>query len=231
MRDAVATEEQSMGECAFCGQAAARGAMPRHLRGCAARQEAVDAAGKSGKAKTEALFHLRLHDKYREEYWLDLELRGSSTFGELDAYLRGIWLECCGHPSRFSVGGWRGEDIRMDARLSRAFEPGVTLVHTYDFGNSSYTFVRHAASRVAAPLTDQPVKLLARNLPPEFPCGECGKPSEFLCMHCVMDKNTWVTLCAAHARKKPHDKRDPAPLVNSPRVGLCAYAGAAEPPY
>jgi hypothetical protein len=227
----VATEEQPKGKCAFCGEEVTRGGAPKHLRGCAARQAAAEAAARGGKVKTEGLLHLRLQDKYREEYWLDVEMRSSGTFAELDAYLRAIWLDCCGHPSRFSVGGWKGEDIRMDSRLGRVFEPGVTLVHTYDFGSSSYTFVRHASSRLGAPLSEHPVALLARNLPPAWECAECGKPAEFLCMHCVVDGNAWTPLCPEHVKKKPHDKRDPAPLVNSPRVGVCAYAGAAEPPY
>ncbi len=227
----MSTEELSTGKCAFCGEVTTHRAMPRHLRGCDARQAAADAASRGGKAPTEALFHLRLQDKYREEYWLDVEMRGAATFAELDAWLRAIWLECCGHASRFSIGGWKGEDIAMDARLSRYFEPGVMLTHTYDFGSSSFTFVKHASTRVAAPLTERPVMLLARNLLPAYPCGECGKTAEVLCMHCAVEKGAWNPLCPAHAAKKPHDRRPPAPLVNSPRVGMCEYAGAAEPPY
>jgi len=39
-------------------------------------------------------------------------MRGSATPDDLDAYLRAIWLECCGQPSQFSFGGWRGEGFK-----------------------------------------------------------------------------------------------------------------------
>jgi len=35
-------------------------------------------------------------------------MRGSATLAKLDDYLRAIWLECCGHLSKFTIGGWGG---------------------------------------------------------------------------------------------------------------------------
>jgi len=35
-------------------------------------------------------------------------MRGSATLTKLDDYLRAIWLECCGHLSKFTIGGWGG---------------------------------------------------------------------------------------------------------------------------
>ena len=66
-------------------------------------------------------------------------MKGSATLGDLDDYLRAIWLECCGHLSQFSIGGWRGEEIPMSTRVERVFEPGIEVTHIYDFGTSSET--------------------------------------------------------------------------------------------
>ncbi|HEX7243833.1 MAG TPA: hypothetical protein VF263_26335, partial [Longimicrobiaceae bacterium] len=50
------------------------------------------------------LVHLQVEDAWTGQYWLHLEMNGSAALDDLDDYLRVIWLECCGHMSRFSVG-------------------------------------------------------------------------------------------------------------------------------
>mgnify|MGYP002398251250 CR=1 FL=1 len=61
------------------------------------------------------LYHLRVQARGQPEFWLDIEARGESQLTDLDDYLRAIWLECCGHLSRFSVGGWSGDECGADA--------------------------------------------------------------------------------------------------------------------
>lgn len=70
---------------------------------------------------------------------MDLEVCGASTLKDLDHYLRQVWLECCGHMSRFSVGGWQGKEIQFSRRISDAFATNIELTHIYDFGTSSET--------------------------------------------------------------------------------------------
>ena len=40
-------------------------------------------------------------------YWLHLEVQGDVRLTVLDAFLRAIWLECCGHMSQFCIDGAR----------------------------------------------------------------------------------------------------------------------------
>lgn len=205
--------------------------MTRHLSACKEREQTIaSAAGQTGKIET--IYHLRVRDRWTKDFWLNLEVRGSATLENLDAYLRAIWLECCGHLSQFSIGGWSGGEIPMSRRVERVFNSDVELTHIYDFGTSSETLVKAKDTREGAPVTSRPIALMARNLQPEVECMECDQPASWLCMECMIEENTWGVLCEEHAETHPHGSYGPpTPLINSPRVGMCGYDGPAEPPY
>ena len=227
----MARRKQSRGKCAFCGQEMAKGGLTKHLSTCSQRQEAISVANqKSG--KDQMLYHLQVQDAWRSDFWLHLEMDGSAVLKDLDGYLRAIWLECCGHLSQFSFGGWSGDEISMRTRAERIFQPGVELTHIYDFGTSSETLVKVVGVRKGKPLTSHPITLMARNNPPEVFCIECDQPASWLCLECLYELDEPGTLCDRHAQEHPHDDYgEPMPLVNSPRVGMCGYSGPAEPPY
>jgi len=159
-------------------------------------------------------------------------MRGSATLKDLDGYLRAIWLECCGHLSRFSSGGWQGKEIPKKRQADEIFESGVELTHIYDFGTSSVTLIKAVGTRKGKPTTSCPIVLMARNLMPECECIKCKQPAIWLCMECLTEENVWGALCDEHKETHPHDNYgELVRLVNSPRLGLCGYAGPAEPPY
>ncbi|MBV9772943.1 MAG: hypothetical protein JO040_03295 [Gemmatimonadetes bacterium] len=227
----MAENKRTRGACAYCGREFARAGMTRHLASCPEREKVVEAAnGQPG--ETGPLIHLQVQDAWGGDYWLHLEMAGSATLKQLDKYLRAIWLECCGHLSQFSVGGWRGEEIGMTRKAAQVFRLGVELTHIYDFGTESVTLVRAMDTRTGRPTTRHPIALMARNLAPGYECQECGGPATRLCLECAYEDERPGTLCGEHARGHPHeDYGEPMPLVNSPRVGLCGYEGPAEPPY
>jgi hypothetical protein len=221
----------SKGQCAYCGIEISKSGTTKHLAACPKRQMNIATAAHK-KGGHETLYHLRVQDAWRNEFWLDLEMRGSSTLQDLDFYLRGIWLECCGHMSQFSIGGWRGEEIPKKRRVDQVFRPGIELTHIYDFGTSSETRIKAVETREGPPTTTRPVALMARNLMPEATCIECGQPATWLCMECLIEEEVWGTLCDEHAQRHPHENYgEPIRLVNSPRLGMCGYEGPAEPPY
>jgi hypothetical protein len=205
--------------------------MARHIAACPQRGAQIASAAQSSR-KPEALFYLRAQDAYASEFWLDLEVRGTAKLSDIDSYLRSIWLECCGHLSQFSVGGWSGQEIAKSRRVDAVFGRGVELTHIYDFGTSSETKIKPIGQRTGVPLTARPMVLLARNNMPETACLECNQPAAFLCMECQIEHELSGLLCPAHAQNHPHhDYGEPLELVNSPRLGMCGYDGPAEPPY
>lgn len=227
----MARRKQSRGKCGFCGRGAAKGGLTTHLRACPERQKAISTADQKP-GKEQMLHHLQAQDAYGAGFWLHLEMRGSATLGDLDDYLRAIWLECCGHMSQFSVGGWRGQEIPMGHRVEQIFEPGMELTHIYDFGTSSETLIKAVDVREGKPLTRRPIVLMGRNDPPEVSCIECGQPASWLCIECLHELDEPVTLCDQHVEDHPcEDYGEPIALVNSPRLGMCGYAGPADPPY
>lgn len=224
---------QSRGQCVFCGRAMTRSGLSKHLSSCSQREEAIRAAeSKMPATKTGRLYQLQVRDAYSSDFWLLLEINGDASLKDLDYYLRGIWLECCGHLSRFSVGGWRGEEIPMSRKIERVFRPGLELTHIYDFGSSSETLVKAIDAREGSPLTKRPIFLMARNNMPQTTCTECEEPAGWLCVQCLIEEAEWTVLCEKHAAEHPHDDYgEPVELVNSPRLGVCGYEGPAEPPY
>lgn len=223
--------KQSRGTCQFCGKESSKGALTRHLKSCAARTDSMTEAD-AGLGKTESLLHLKVQDAYMPDFWLHLEMRGSATLRDLDRYLRAIWLECCGHLSQFSFGGWGGQEIAMSRNAEQVFVGDQPLTHIYDFGTESVTEISLAAHRAGKPLTANPIVLMARNLMPDAACQVCGKPAEFVCMECIYEEDESGFLCSKHAETHPHEEYgEPMELFNSPRTGMCGYDGPAEPPY
>jgi hypothetical protein len=209
----------------------AKGGLSRHLSSCSARQEAISRANQKPR-HVQPLYHLQIQDAWQRDFWLHLEMNGSATLTDLDRYLRAIWLECCGHLSQFSVGGWSGREIAKKRRVEQVFNPGVELTHIYDFGTSSETLINAVGLRQGEPLTKHPIFLMGRNEPPEAECMECDQPAAWLCMECLYELDEPGLLCDRHAKEHPHeDYGEPVPLVNSPRMGMCGYSGPADPPY
>lgn len=99
------------------------------------------------------LWHLRVQDASDKDYWLNLEMVGPASLERLDSYLRAIWLECCGHLSKFTIGGWQGEEIVKSRKADAIFEPGLVLRHLYDFGTTSETDIKVVGARQGEPTT------------------------------------------------------------------------------
>ncbi len=227
----MARKKPSKGKCAYCGLEIAKNGVTKHLETCAQLHEAM-AQTEHKKSDREALYHLRVQAAGRPEFWLDIEMRGSAKLKDLDKYLRTIWLECCGHLSQFSFGGWQGNKIAMTRSIADVLEVGAELTHIYDFGTSSETLIKAVGIRQGKSLTSHPIALLMRNAIPESECIECQQPATWLCIECLIEEDVWGTLCDEHAKTHPHNNYgEPVPLVNSPRLGGCGYEGPAEPPY
>lgn len=238
----MVVEAQTKGACLYCGGSYAARSVGAHLKKCAERSSAVSKANR-GRRKPRQLYHVRVHSP-DAGHWLHLEVQGNATLADLDHYLRAIWLECCGHLSGFKtkrsfytqafedeeqLEGEESIDVAVDA----VFEPGLRMGYEYDFGSTTALVVDVVAQREGRPTTAKPVALMARNgyQPPK--CANCGADASWVCVLSDSDgyeSNLFV--CEAH-RAEHEDEADypPMPLFNSPRTGVCAYDGPAEPPY
>jgi hypothetical protein len=172
------------------------------------------------------------------EYWLDVEARMSATLSSLDHLLRRTWLECCGHLSMFEVRpfrylpvgagsidpfGRRDSERSMATRTGDAFPfVGTKGTYDYDFGSTTALHIALTHAREGR-LGRSAVRLVARNDAPTWPCGVCGKPATLIC--CTHERDDSPFVCAQHQQKHPCRGAAFLPVVNSPRMGVCAYSG------
>jgi len=218
----------STGTCNFCHGTFSKGTMTRHLSACKQRQAALQAQAARGKERQVKIFHL-VADGYGP-YWLHLEVRADATLAALDTFLRGIWLECCGHMSQFSIDGedYVSSGARelgargMNVTLEKVFYVGMTCDYEYDFGTTTELKLRVVAERVGERQREA-VQVLARNDAPVFPCDACGKEATQVCTQCIYDGQGW--LCDACVAEHECGEEMLLPVVNSPRVGMCGYEG------
>lgn len=200
--------------------------MLRHLAACLARES---------KQGPQDVIQLRIDCAGRPEFWLDVELKASSTLVALDTFLRRIWLECCGHLSAFTIGPLRyvierddwevdPNERSMKVRAGKAIGPRVErLGYKYDFGSTTELRIS-VISRSKRRARRDAVTLLARNDEPVWSCSTCDAPAVSVCPFCILDRE-WFA-CAEHVA--PHgDCEDDvwSPVVNSPRMGVCGYPG------
>ncbi len=169
----------------------------------------------------EALILYRFEGADDPRYWLYAEARANASLRHLDAFLRKIWLECCGHLSAFSADR---RELATSAVASRAFGArGTTIGYDYDFGSTT-TLTGHAVSVHHGAKGREVVRLLARNAPVEESCTQCAAPATLVCPYCLVEGE--ALLCATHADTHEHaDEEAYLPVVNSPRMGVCGYIG------
>jgi hypothetical protein len=234
----------SRGVCVLCKQEFGKGSMTRHLAKCLAEHEPK--LGGASKTKAGEILHLTIQGQYLPQYWLHVETAGKSRFEDLDAFLREIWLECCGHMSEFKLpkpklakaayganplalmASMFDEDEMMQeidaimaAQLGSRVKPGDEFVYEYDFGSTTPLALKVVGKRDGT-LKKGEIRLLARNLPPDIRC-DCGKPAVFVCTECAYEESGW--LCKACSKKHGCGDEMFLPVVNSPRVGVCGYTG------
>ncbi|MDR1105917.1 MAG: hypothetical protein LBL44_06130 [Treponema sp.] len=195
------------GNCYLCGAELGGTAMKNHL---------VNAHTAEGE---EEVLLLKAEGAYNKNYWIYLDIPVTATLKTLDAFLRKIWLECCGHMSGFHYG--QHERIGMGRKIEN-FLPGERLNYDYDFGDTTELLVSVLAE-ARRPAQKEAVRLLARNVPPELTCCKCGKPAEFICTLCMYETDD-LFYCGECAGSHEHEDYL-LPVTNSPRMGSCAYDG------
>jgi len=220
----------STGKCNICGGVFNKAAMTGHLKSC--RQVEIDSAAsdrRPGRQKTKA-FHLVVEGRDSPNYWMHLEVPANVTLEVLDGFLRQTWLECCGHMSAFTIEGTtysvaptaEFDDESMDAKLGDVIYAGMKFYHEYDFGTTTHLALK-VVSEQESDIKARDIRVLARNEPPLISCVSCGKAATQVCTECLWSGKGW--LCAACAAKHTCGDEMLLPVVNSPRVGMCAYTG------
>lgn len=238
----------SEGKCLFCSKLYKKAGINRHLQKHLEQKAIEGRPGKSFLVKVET-------DKSwgSTPYFLSLWLDGETKMKDLDFFLKRIWLECCGHMSSFinpkersTYGGManffdiddffekgknsmeaQNGEVPMSKKAKVVFEEKLTLDYAYDFGST--TALQITALHEYPVKADQKIVLLSRNEPLALMCSSCGKkPATQICSICsCQEQAQFCEKCALKHAKQCDDFDEYAamPIVNSPRMGVCAYAG------
>lgn len=210
---------KSEGHCIYCDKLYSKRGISRHIE-THLKQLTKDA--KKEKQATVPAFHVRIE---MWEFFLQLLVNGEKPLNDVDAFLRSIWLECCGHMSSF-MGKGRHE-YGMGTLTKSVFRKGVTMRHIYDWGSTTECEVKVIGEH-RIPM-EESIRLLSRNEPLNFPCDSCGKnPAVEMCTaHDWGEDFRFCGRCGNKHRKKCGEAADYAMMdfFNSPRTGVCGYDG------
>jgi hypothetical protein len=205
----------SEGKCIYCNEMVKGRSMNTHLK------KHLNALSSETKKKA---YHLAIEAK---PYFLYILIDGGAKIGLLDEFLRDIWLECCGHLSTFMSGGRFGEEVGMGKKIEKVFNKFDSLDYRYDFGSTTELQIK--CVNVYTIETEESIQLLSRNEPLAILCDNCGKkPAESMCsVHGYDEDAYFCKTCSKKHEKVCEDFADYAelPVVNSPRMGACAYDG------
>ena len=218
--------KKSSGKCNLCGGTFAKAAMARHVSSCR------DPKAAENSRKVESL-HVLVQGGYRNVYWLHLAIPRELTLEKLDTFLRNTWLECCGHLSGFTIGDQLYtvapmEDVfghknrSMNVPAGKVLRVGAMFSYEYDYGSTTELSLEVLGMLETSGNSNE-VQLLARNEPPQILCDECGANATQVCSQCLWQGGGWC--CDDCAETHSCGEEMLLPVVNSPRVGVCAYTG------
>lgn len=206
------------GTCRLCGKDFGKAQMTRHIKSCLA---------KKGRGS-----HLLLLVQDRSgRFWIYVTVAKSVQLWSLDEMLRDLWVECCGHMSAFSDGtvsyvddpelGLLGGELGMDVSVEQAMRSKKSLKYEYDFGSTTELTIRIVGENMAG---EENVELLARNNPPPINCHVCGKSAT------ILNVEDWDPVPYCDDCGPSGDGTMTLPVINSPRMAVCGYAGPSVEP-
>ena len=220
-------EIKDEGTCRFCLKTFAGRSIGRHLVACKVKKQNDSERAAKGK-KTIPIYHIKIWSY--KPFWLHIEAKSTTKLADLDHFLRGIWLECCGHLSEFTINGvrysadavgddwWGVESKSMDASLKKVLGVKDKFEYEYDFGSTTYLEGQVAAEREG--VQREKIRILARNTPLRLPCNTCGGEAT------EIDVENERFYCDTCFEAEFGDEYEMAlPVVNSPRMGVCGYTG------
>ena len=120
------------------------------------------------------------------------------------------------------------EDRSLDVPLEKILKASQKFSYEYDFGSSTDLTLKVLSEREGVVQyedeDEDTIEILARNIEPVMLCKVCGKPAKYVIGgYFDVEENAF---CSKKCVKKSgEDAEMLLPVVNSPRVGVCAYTG------
>jgi hypothetical protein len=209
------TTIKNIGKCLLCDQVINHRSATMHIKKCI-KQHALD----SSSEKKEKIFLIKVYAG--KEFWLYIEINGSSTLDDLDCFLRKKWLECCGHMSQFTIHGtFYSSNGEMEKAIHRIMPVNTAFDYEYDFGSTTRLQGKAISERSGE--LQKKIRLISQNEMPSFvQCTTCKKTPKVVCSVCF---DFCCKTCEKKHIKSCEGEDFMLPVVNSPRMGECGYCG------
>ena len=209
----MAQEMISRGKCRLCNKEFSQPGIRKHILSC---------------DKDDGKENVFLIKAEAGPFWIYFKIESKKTLKNLDAFLRDLWLECCGHLSAFTINDQRysiyeqeldDDEESMNIRLKDVLKPSLKFSHEYDFGTTTELSLECLKEEEG----DKGIHIIARNEPFNLKCEICDKPAALACIQCIWD---WKGFVCKKCSKKHHCKDHYfLPIVNSPRMCMCGFTG------
>jgi hypothetical protein len=152
-----------------------------------------------------------------------VEVNEQAKLKDLDNLIRKVWVECCGHLSRF---GDYNNEVGKGRVIMDTLNPGDDVNYVYDFGSSTELTIEALGYSNYQLSSKGKVELAARNYLPPSNCGKCGQQATQICTICGEEELALVCdKCAEkyHNEENEEEEHFVLLLANSPRSGVCGY--------
>ncbi|MFT4152712.1 hypothetical protein [Parafilimonas sp.] len=225
--------QTSYGICLYCNKQVSKAQANRHMQKHISDKTSTNKPGKS--------FLLKIEPDPRwgsNPYFLSVWVDGNADMGDMDDFLRAIWLECCGHLSAFTNKKLKRangsmwdffeaqellengktkaceemmEEINGEIPKDRRLKDALRkdMKIDYDYDFGSTTKLQITVFDEYPVKADDAIVLLTRNEPPVIVCQACGKaPAAVMCTACYDDDNFFCAKCAKQHAKTCGDFED-----------------------
>lgn len=222
--------DESTGTCQLCGAEVEAGSMRKHLTGCI-EEYRYEVIGRDDGSDPIAGYHLAFQAKRAPVYWFHVLARADATLAQLDSFIRDAWMEDRSKHSRFVIGNsvYSSEPPTsvtpsnlqgdMSGELQEVVEHDQ-FEYAYDLESTTELEGRTIDRRNILPdRCETPVRLIARNDPPEIPCG-CGAEAEVVCPKCSEGPEGWLCEDCADDHACFDGETAPSRIENTPRAIL-----------
>ena len=204
-------KKATRGNCVYCGKEYTRWGMTQPICKRAAVRASTFETDAKRPGRAQEICHLLVEDAWYSNYWLHLEISGRATAGPVRMNICGSsgWSGCS-HLSQFLINGiyyerepeeeWSiGETKSTNAQIGSVLRPGTIAEYEYDFGTTTELKISAQTVR-SGKWSGKPIRLMARNHPPETRCMVCGQQAEWICSECLWEGEDCF-LCVHHLDK------------------------------
>jgi hypothetical protein len=204
------------GKCYYCNKELTERTIKRHMKSCNVMKNSIEEK-MPPKGRKRKQFIIAIKPNGTSEYCIYLSIDGSLGLVHIDQFIKDVWVECCGHLSRFIIQRESYQDDDMNTKISDVLSISEKFEYEYDFGSTTYLSLE-VADIIDVPKDFTQMEIIARNDEIEYKCKRCGERSkyfnyeecEWLCENCVNEDSELI-------RELNY--------CNSPRDGVCNYQG------